>query len=215
IPLLALVGMGAMFAGVIRAPVTSILIIFELTRDYSLILPIMVANLIAYTISHRLRDVPIYEALLLQDGINLRKFPMLRPSQGWQNLPVSTVMTNTVHTLQANMPLEHAYLKIKDERFKVYPVVDENGKYVGLIHRKGIVVVSQTDPDKLVREIFISETFPKVYPDMKIKDVAKQFVNTEWYALPVVSRLDAGRVIGVVTLHDITRQQFLQEMKGE
>lgn len=213
--ILALVGMGAMFAGIIRAPVTSILIIFELTRDYNLILPIMLANLSSYAIASKLRSVPIYEALLLQDGINLRKFPILRPSMGWQNLPVSTIMTNTVHTLWANLPLEHAYLKIKDERFKIYPVVDENGKYVGLIHRKGITVVSKTDPDKLVREIFISDTFPKVFPDTKIRDVAKEFVNTEWVAVPVVSRLDEGRVIGVVTLHDITRQQFLQEQKGD
>lgn len=212
---LALVGMGAMFAGIVRAPVTSILIIFELTGDYNLILPIMVANLISYAIASKFRHIPIYEALLLQDGINLRKFPILRPSMGWQTLPVSTIMTNTVHTLNADMTLEDAHQKIKDERFKIYPVVDEDGKYVGLVHRKGIRVVRETSPQKLVRQIFISDTFPKVYPDTRIKDAAKQFVNTEWIALPVVSRLDKGRVIGVVTLHDITRQQFLQEQKGD
>ena len=211
---LALVGMGAMFAGIIRAPVTSILIIFELTGDYSLILPIMAANLSAYAISSKLRQVPIYESLLLQDGINLRKFPILRPNSGWQTLPVSAIMTNTVHTLDARLPLEHAYLKIKDERFKIYPVVDANGKFVGLVHRKGITVVSQSDPDKLVQEIFVAQDFPKIYPDMKIRDVANQFVDTEWSALPVISRLDEGRVVGVVTLHDITRQQFLQERES-
>lgn len=211
---LALVGMGAMFAGIIRAPVTSILIIFELTGDYNLILPIMAANLSAYAISSRLRQVPIYESLLLQDGINLKKFPILRPNSGWQNLPISAIMTNTVHTLEARLPLEHAYLRIKDERFKIYPVVDSNGKYVGMVHRKGITVVSQKEPDKLVREIFVAQEFPKVYPDMKIREVANRFVDTEWSALPVVSRLDEGRVVGVVTLHDITRQQFLQERES-
>ncbi len=212
---LALVGMGALFAGVIRAPVTSILIIFELTRDYNLILPIMLANLISYAIASKLRHVPIYEALLLQDGVNLRKFPILRPSQGWQSMPVSSIMTNTVHTLQADMPLGEAYDKIKNEGFKVYPVVDAEMHYVGLVHRKGVRVVSQQSPLKQVQDIFISETFPKVFPDTKIKDAANQFVNTEWIALPVVSRLDKGRVVGVVTLHDITRQQFLQETKGD
>ncbi len=211
---LALVGMGAMFAGVIRAPVTSILIIFELTGDYSLILPIMAANLSAYAIASKLRQVPIYEALLLQDGINLKKFPILRPDRGWQGLPVSAIMTHTVHTLEAQLPLERAYLKIKDERFKIYPVVDSNGKYVGLVHRKGIIVVSQKEPDKLVREIFVASEFPCIYPDMKIREVANQFVDTEWSALPVVSRLDEGRVVGVVTLHDITRQQVQQENDG-
>lgn len=211
---LALVGMGAMFAGIIRAPVTSILIIFELTGDYNLILPIMAANLSAYAISSRLRQVPIYESLLLQDGINLRKFPILRPNSGWQTLPVSAIMTNTVHTLEARLPLGNAYLEIKDERFNIYPVVDSNGKYIGMVHRKGVIAVSQKDPDKLVREIFVAQDFPKVYPDMKIRDVANRFVETEWSALPVVSRLDEGRVVGVVTLHDITRQQFLQERES-
>ncbi|MCH6258480.1 chloride channel protein [Puniceicoccaceae bacterium K14] len=212
---LALVGMGAMFAGVIRAPVTSILIIFELTGDYNLILPIMVANLTSYAIASKLKEIPIYESLLLQDGINLRKFPILRPSMGWQSLPVSTIMTNTVHTLSADMTLDDAYSVIKSERFKIYPVVDEDRKYVGLVHRKGIRVVREKSPEKRVCEIFISDIFPKVYPDTKIREVAKQFVNTEWVAVPVVSRLDKGRVIGVVTLHDITRQQFLQEQKGD
>ena len=212
---LALVGMGALFAGVIRAPVTSILIIFELTHDYNLILPIMVANLTSYAIASKLQPVPIYESLLLQDGINLRKFPILSPSQGWQGMPVSSIMTNTVHTLRYNMPLGEAYEKIKDEGFKVYPVVDEDMRYIGLVHRKGVTIVSQQSPLKHVQDIFISDTFPKVYPDTKIREAAKQFVNTEWIALPVVSRLDEGRVVGVVTLHDITRQQFLQEMKGD
>ncbi|WP_309007361.1 chloride channel protein [Pelagicoccus sp. SDUM812005] len=212
---LALVGMGALFAGVIRAPVTSILIIFELTRDYNLILPIMLANLISYAIATKLREVPIYEALLLQDGINLRKFPILRPSQGWQNMPVGSIMTNTVHTLRADMSLEDAWAKIKGEGFKVYPVVDDEMHYVGLVHRKGVKIVSAESPKKQVQDIFISKSFPKVYPDTKIREAAKQFVNTEWIALPVISRLDQGRVVGVVTLHDITRQQFLQETKGD
>lgn len=208
---LALVGMGAMFAGIIRAPVTSILIIFELTGDYNLILPIMAANLSSYAIASKLKQVPIYESLLLQDGINLKKFPILRPDRGWQGLPVSAIMTNTVQTLDSRMPLEHAYRKIKDERFKIYPVVDSNGRYVGLVHRKGIIVVGQKEPDKLVREIFVAQKFPKVFPDMKIREVANKFVDTEWGALPVVSRLDEGRVVGIVTLHDITRQQISQE----
>ncbi len=212
---LALVGMGAMFAGVIRAPVTSILIIFELTRSYSLILPIMLANLTAYVIAGKLRQVPIYEALLLQDGVNLRKFPILRPSMGWQNLPISSIMTSDVRVLRTNQPLWQAYDQIKNDSHTIYPVVDANEKYAGLVHRKGVTVVSRKEPDRLVSEIFVTTKFPKVFPDMKIKDVAGQFVKTDWMTLPVISRLDSDRILGVVTLHDITRQQFLQETRGD
>src|SRR5204862_4562345 len=65
----ALVGMGAFFAGAIRAPITSILIIFEMTGDYAIILPLMISNVISYTVAARLQPVPIYDALLKQDGV--------------------------------------------------------------------------------------------------------------------------------------------------
>jgi CIC family chloride channel protein len=67
----ALVGMGAVFAGIIRAPMTSVLIIFELTGGYGLILPLMIANMSAYALARHWRNTPVYEALLLQDGVVL------------------------------------------------------------------------------------------------------------------------------------------------
>jgi len=66
----ALVGMGAFFAAVIRAPITSVLILFELTGNYGLILPLMLANMAAFLVSKRMNPLPIYDALLDQDGID-------------------------------------------------------------------------------------------------------------------------------------------------
>jgi len=67
----AVVGMGAVFAGIIRAPMTSILIIFEMTGGYGLVLPLMIANMSAFALARHWRNMPIYEALLAQDGIHL------------------------------------------------------------------------------------------------------------------------------------------------
>ncbi len=67
----AVVGMGAVFAGIIRAPMTSILIVFEMTGGYGLILPLMIANMTAFVLARYLRPVPVYDALLGQDGIFL------------------------------------------------------------------------------------------------------------------------------------------------
>ena len=67
----ALVGMGALFAGILRAPMTSVFMIFEITQDYQILVPLMVANLLSFMISRRLQPVPIYHALLRQDGIEL------------------------------------------------------------------------------------------------------------------------------------------------
>ncbi|MGB6686226.1 MAG: chloride channel protein [Terracidiphilus sp.] len=67
----AVVGMGAVFAGIVRAPMTSILIIFEMTGGYGLVLPLMIANMSAFALARHWRHVPVYEALLAQDGIYL------------------------------------------------------------------------------------------------------------------------------------------------
>jgi len=67
----AVVGMGAVFAGVVRAPMTSILIVFEMTGGYGLVLPLMIANMSAFALARHWRRVPVYDALLAQDGIFL------------------------------------------------------------------------------------------------------------------------------------------------
>ena len=67
----ALVGMGAAFAGIIRTPMTSVIMIFEVTRDYTIIVPLMIANLCSYVLAQKLQRLPVYEALSRQDGIKM------------------------------------------------------------------------------------------------------------------------------------------------
>ena len=67
----ALVGMGAVFAGIVRAPMTSVVMIFEMTQDYAVIVPLMISNLVSLFISSRLQRQAIYEALAVQDDIHL------------------------------------------------------------------------------------------------------------------------------------------------
>jgi CIC family chloride channel protein len=67
----AVVGMGAVFAGTVRAPMTSVLIIFEMTNGYGLILPLMIANMSAFALARHWRHTSVYDALLEQDGIFL------------------------------------------------------------------------------------------------------------------------------------------------
>jgi len=92
----AVVGMGAVFAGIVRAPMTSVLIVYEMTGSYSMVLPLMIANMSAFALARHWRRTPIYEALLEQDGIQLsrsdrlprlpRAVPLLPPE-----LPVDTL----------------------------------------------------------------------------------------------------------------------------
>lgn len=80
----ALVGMGALFAGIVRAPMTSVFMIFEVTQDYQILVPLMVANLLSFAISRRYQPTPLYHALLEQDGVHLPPLlgrPSVRPAE--------------------------------------------------------------------------------------------------------------------------------------
>lgn len=87
----AVVGMGAVFAGIVRAPMTSILIIFEMTGSYGLILPLMIANMSAFALARHWRHTPIYEALLEQDGIYLKHESVPLEEPGDEEVPVSAL----------------------------------------------------------------------------------------------------------------------------
>src|SRR6202051_561170 len=93
----ALVGMGAVFAGIVRAPMTSVLMIFEMTQDYAFIVPLMIANLVSLFISSRIQRQPIYEALADQDGIHLPK-PEARLRHGQRQI------IGVIRTLTESLP---------------------------------------------------------------------------------------------------------------
>jgi CIC family chloride channel protein len=83
----AVVGMGAAFAGIVRAPMTSVLIVFEMTGGYGLVVPLMIASMSAFALARHWRRTPIYEALLEQDGIFLPHGNKPRGPSGPAKLP--------------------------------------------------------------------------------------------------------------------------------
>src|SRR6201984_1465167 len=95
----ALVGMGTAFAGIVRTPLTSVIMIFEMTRDYSIIVPLMISNLISFFISQQLQREPIYEALALQEGVYL---PTGESRDELTGIPVSEVMRTDLQPLPPN-----------------------------------------------------------------------------------------------------------------
>ena len=97
--------MGALFAGIIRAPLTSVFMIFEITQDYQILVPLMVANLLSFMISRRYQPVPIYHALLEQDGIHL---PPPLGSERPVEWTAGSAMSNAFVILPADMALSDA-----------------------------------------------------------------------------------------------------------
>ena len=210
-PACALLGTGAFFAAVIRCPLTSMLIIFEMTHNYSLILPLMAGNFFAYMISVKLRQIPIYDALLLQDGISLKRLPAYRGQQDWRNLPVSTIMSHDCHTVIARYNAEENLEVIKQEGHKHhgYPVITGHGTnpLVGMImHHELDELVAEGNKESL-QDILAEQSLIVIHPDDSIRDAANTLVIKDVLQAPVVSRKDPTKLLGIVTLHDIARQQ--------
>ena len=201
-----LLGMGALFGSVIRNPLTSLIMIFEMTGTYSLILPLMVGNLVAWAIASRLSSVPIYNALLLQDGISLRRIPTYRGTQDYTKLPVSAIMTHDVDTLSPSAIIEEVRLDLRsrNERHHGYPVVEKGGKLVGIVTRAEI---QQADPTTTVRDIITDQTLFTIDPDCPIRDAANLLITKDYQQVPVVSRKSPDKMLGLLTLNDISRQQ--------
>ena len=205
----ALLGMGAMFASVIRCPMTSFLIIFEMTYNYSLILPLMMGNSIAYFISTKIRSVPIYDALLNQDKISLKSMPSYQGNRDWKNLPVGTIMSHDPITLPAEINPESALMLLKNlKRFHHgYPIEDKNRKLCGIIMHHEMEERVATGCNNLLFEIVALQKLVSVTPKQSIREVANLLIDKDVLQVPVVSENNPFKLLGVVTLHDIARQQ--------
>jgi len=199
----ALVVMGAVFAAVIRVPITSILLIFEMTYDYEIILPLMVANAIAYAVASRLSPLSIYEAFMFQDGIHLGTGPKTDVLSG---VTAASVMTQQVVTLPDDLTVAEALSIVGRLEFNGYPILKDS-KMVGLITtgdlRRLEAEGKESHPisDYMVRKII------HAHPDQTLDTVVLKLAQRELSQLPVVSRADDTRLLGIITLRDVARAQ--------
>ncbi|QQL45096.1 chloride channel protein [Sulfuriroseicoccus oceanibius] len=204
-----LLGMGAMFASVVRCPFTSLLIIFEMTRSYSLMLPLMVGNVISYYLASRWQSVPLYNALLLQDGVSLRQMPAYRGAQDYRNLPVATIMTHEVLSLKASMNAADAleFLKGQQSNYHGYPVVDAEKKLVGMAMHHELDEWLAAGEERSLEELLASQKVISISSEVAIREAARLMVRYDYAQLPILSTTTTGKVLGIITLNDIARQQ--------
>jgi CIC family chloride channel protein len=196
----ALVGMGALFAGIVRAPMTSVLMIFEMTRDYSVIVPLMIANLASLFISSRFQKQPIYEALAHQDGIHLPNAKALRELEQRR---VSRIMRPVMETLPAQMTVRAAAAQVRVSAVRAWPLMDE-GSIVGLLGRSAIESALAGDKaEQSLRSLLDSLDFPHVHADHALHLALERMSGAHVDILPVVNRADVHQLEGVVTLKDV------------
>lgn len=199
----ALVGMGAVFAGVIRAPITSVLIIFEMTGGYALVLPLMIANATAYLVARRFDSKNLYEALLAQDGIPLLHAPTTATQL--DHLRVAEAMTANARTIMGEYSVERALGAIAHDEFSGYPVIDRQGRCLGLTNRARLRrVAAEGGGERSVAELVRLKEY--VYPDDALLRAVVRMNAMGTRQLPVVTKGDHF-LAGIISMSDIFRVQ--------
>src|SRR6266403_2137212 len=198
----ALVGMGTTFAGIVRAPMTSVVMIFETTRDYAVIVPLMISNLVSFFVSSRFQRQPIYEVLAYQDGIHLPSAES-RVSSGQRR--VFQAMRPATEILTANMTLQEALEKAHASALQVLPVSNERG-IAGIIRLAALEkAVGDGDSHKKLIDLIEGEEFPHLHADQSLTVALERMGAEGLDALPVVSRADVHKLEGIVALQDVMK----------
>jgi chloride channel protein, CIC family len=195
----ALVGMGAVFAGIVRAPMTSVLMIFEMTQDYAVIVPLMISNLISLFISSRLQPQPIYEALAVQDGIHL---PTAEARQQHGQRRVVRVLRPATESLPADITVQEALQRVRASKFRTWLITDQRG-VAGLISLSTLERAAGEDDTKKLDAMVDPLIFPHVHADQGLDLALDRMGSNHVEILPVVSRADVHKLEGIVTLHDV------------
>jgi CIC family chloride channel protein len=196
----ALVGMGALFAGIVRAPMTSVLMIFEMTRDYAVIVPLMIANLTSFFISSRFQKQPIYEALAHQDGIHLPSYSTRDESS---QHTVAQIMRKSPQMLSSQMRVEEAVEQTRSGPFRIWPVADK-GYFLGILNKEDLECAF-VDGRKEQPLASLVETLhvPHVHADHALHLALERMSKYHLDVLPVIHRADLHKLEGVVTLPDV------------
>jgi CIC family chloride channel protein len=197
----ALVGMGTAFAGIVRAPMTSVVMIFEMTRDYAVMVPLMISNLVSYFIASRLQREPIYEVLAQQDGIHLP----VAARAAREGRRVSQAMRAATEILDAQVTVSEALERAARSNLRAWPVLGEGG-VIGVVSWKQLQRLADDGAEssmKQMRELFGGEQFPHLHADHSLDAALERMGAAQLEMLPVVNRANVHQLEGVVTLEDV------------
>jgi CIC family chloride channel protein len=195
----ALVGMGTFFAGFMRVPITSVFMVVETTGSYSIVLPVMISNTIAYLISRAYQDVALFDLLAKQDNLEL---PSMEEQREQIVLRVEDAMRKPdLPPLQAGDTLARALESAATTTEEVLLVRFPTGRWAE-IPRKDLPAIVEAHPHETqLREILSTARLPVLHPDQRLDD-ALRFIQGH-ALLPVVGRAGSRKLEGILSVQDI------------
>ncbi|HFQ89130.1 MAG TPA: CBS domain-containing protein [Desulfobulbus sp.] len=201
----ALVGMAAVFSACARAPLTAMLIVFEMSNDYSLILPLMITAVMASYLAQHLYPDSIYTIKLTRRGI---RFSQGRDMDIMQGVMVGEVMNRNPVTIRRDQPLAELYQQFQETHFLGFPVLDEQGLLWGIVTLQDMEKALSQSAINLrglrVEDVAVSDPVT-VSPDEPIWSAIQKMAPRDLARLPVVSRDEKRRLLGLISRSDILR----------
>jgi len=200
----ATVGMAAVFAGAARAPFTAILIVFEMTNDYRLMVPLMAAVIFSMIVAERLHKESIYTLKLARRGIRLRRG---RDVDVMENITVGEVMRPAPEPIPANMPLRMVPPLLDKVRMHGLPVIKNDGGLCGVITVQDVEHAVEADEMNLDLPAtqFCSHRLTVAYPDETLHHALERMSHRDIGRLPVVDHNSPTTMIGWISRADIIR----------
>ncbi|NJL36556.1 MAG: CBS domain-containing protein [Leptolyngbyaceae cyanobacterium SM1_4_3] len=199
----ALAGMGAFFSAITRGPITAIVIVFEITTDFNLVLPLMIGSVIAYLIADRLAGGSLYNRLLSWNGIHLES--VTANTGPWADLSAATLMQRRVETLSSQMKLSEAVQAFSRSHHRGFPVVDD-GKLVGIVTQSDLADTSRR-PSAAQEATLADIMTPQpvsVSPTDPLTHVLYLLNRFKLSRLPVT---EGQKLVGIITRADIIRAE--------
>ncbi len=201
----ALAGMAAVFAGAARAPLTAILIAFEMSNDYGLILPLMATTITASLVGHKLSPESIYTLKLARRGLVLRHG---REVDVLDSVRVSEVMDLDPPVLAEDLPLAEVERWFVETHRHGAMVLDDRERLVGLVTLQDMERARQEFPDaylELPLSAVMTRSLLKAYPDEPIGAALERIALRDIGRMPVVDRDEPDRLLGLIRRRDLAR----------
>jgi len=213
----ALVGMAALVGGTTHAPITAILIIFEMTSDYRIILPLMIAVVFSTLVARRLFNPSIYTIKLIKRGIFLKGGKDTAILQAHR---VSEIMDREFETISADMRLVNIIGKIEDSKETFFPVINREGKFLGTLNVQdffGILTQHTLDYLVIAQDIVVTNNVT-LHPEDNLQTAQEKFAVQGTSALAVVNRNDPTIILGVLRRPDMIQfynSKLIESLRGE